>query len=316
MQDLKQDSQYHKMTIITGLNNYDAVLLDGAFFVQLSAGTYEIDGEVTTIPYSGRQFTVSRLDHIYHLVKDPAVPTGFVDEDGNPFGSIEQWRSLKRVNSEYLESGYPSLEKEFSLRTELAKYDGKKMVLVDPEPHRVLVDFNIIGALVSTGSKFIQSALSFGKASFGAGGVYQVDRRAISIDEFDKLAVKYPKLNRDGKTDLQFAKYAGDFLFTREADTRAYLKGPSSLVCTTLDEARGEEEAIRKHVRQVILVKAEPKPIGDLSETTITDVLSKLQDAQTNLSSTQAMKSSRGNLSGGRARINEAIQLLRNAIDQ
>lgn len=298
--------------MINGLRDNEAVKIGENYLVKLSSyfGDLLYDGE--KIENTSQPILVQSIDKFSLRQKSKPAIEHYVDAEGNAI-SIEDLRKIrnKYYNDTLEEYIYPSLEVEFEHRKELEKY--KKLTPVYekiPEFTYSPVTITVIGEMVDTGSKFIQSALSFGMKSFsGETNLFRVDGMAIALDEIlsykDRFTVDTPSHG-----GLRFAKVDGSYLFD---ENEFWWMNSNHRMTSTLEAAKELEASIRLAVSNRIKIKVK---VDIPSKLAYNAIYSRLKAIHRQVMSIAAMKNSSSARLNALSDINKLITTIESNIQE
>lgn len=252
------------MKILEGLNQYQAVKFNNGYVVQLAKGGYyhhEMYNELHTVNNTetkASQVFVNNLENIKKVNLPTKTVQHYLTSEGVEI-SVEDVNSLRALSSPYYceyeeDYVYPSLEVEFEIKKKQEVLKSITSVYDDPVKTLTEVDIEVVGVQEDTGSDFITTPYSIGKAFHNnEGGIYKVAVSSdIAKDEMFKLRTKYSDddFKLPSHSGLRFVQVNGKYVFS---DRDPHLDKGYSKVFTDLTEAKKHEESIRKFVRDKVL---------------------------------------------------------------
>lgn len=237
---------------IKNLNYTNAVVLgENKYLIQLrNYETYDIDGN----PYhttADEQRVVTSIDNIYVVKPNKPVLDHFIDSTGNkvPVDEYDKLMSelskLPKTSNGYV---YPDLQTEFHYRSRLEVFESMEQVKIVPPAIKTKIDYEIIGSMEDTGSKFIETSFILGEATFFGKGPYKFLGSFAAVDEFRKVTADNPKFVMN--SDLQWAKYDSVTIFSNR-NNRFITSRSDYAIFPTLEQAQEEERKVRQFVREV-----------------------------------------------------------------
>jgi hypothetical protein len=128
------------------------------------------------------------------------------------------------------------------------KLKGYEPIYVDPKP--IDVECDVVGFIIDTGSKFIESAINCKYSDKPV--LFYTDAGEIAMDEYNKLRIKYSEhamFEIPDRNYLRFVKINDNFVFSHfkpfgNADYRRSF--------TSLDDAKKEEAWARNEVKSIV----------------------------------------------------------------
>ena len=258
------------MIIYEGMLPNQAVKVGENYVVCLPQGRYEIDGTQISSGYQGTQVVVpiDKIDTLNKITPAQKKVSHYVLKSGVEVSAEKVNETRSELNSyfdeDYEQYNFPSLEVEFEVRKRCEPYANAAAVYIE-EPEEIAGysdKLEFVGEQVDTGSKFVSTAYSLGRMSHQHyNGVFKVDVKGVLRDEFGKV-VK----DNDWKSEvpthsfLEYAKINGTYVFTQ----KSLYKNPNDRVFMDLDSAKEFEKTMRKTIRQDIMSKISPEPMGEL----------------------------------------------------
>lgn len=248
------------MKILEGLNQYQAVKFNNGYVVQLAQGDrYNLEiHTVNNTETKSSQVFVNDLDSIRKVNIPVKTIQHYLTSEGVEI-SVEEVESIRALSNPYYseyedEYIYPNLEVEFEIKKKQEVLKGITPVYDDPVKTFTEVDIEVVGVQEDTGSDFITTPYSIGKAFYdNEGGIYKVAVSSdIAKDEMSKLRKSYSDddFKLPSHSGLRYVQVNNKYVFS---DRDPHLDKGYSKVFTDLTEAKKYEETIRKFVRDKVL---------------------------------------------------------------
>lgn len=266
--------------MIEGLNNCDAVEINGKYLVQFQSilrdgNTYVIGGERINATHK-QQILLDSIEDIFRVVTRPRKFLGFKNpETGKTLPAAKVYQERSQYLDEDDDINYPDLETHYRVEKRISEIETWEKAYEEAMEYLEPVQINVLGKYEDTGSEFIDSAIQQGKVKFGS-GVYQVDSYKVAVDEVKKQKAlqQGTEIEVPNHSGMKYVKVNGSYIFTGN-DTPHYVKGPDKRVYTTLVEAQQREESVRKYVRGAInSISFSRRPTNDETK----DILKRAQD--------------------------------------
>lgn len=244
--------------MITKLKELTAVKFGEKLLIQLSNGTYRVDGIESTIKWDGQQVQIEKDSEVYKGTTPNREKLHYTSKEGDL--SVEEYDS--RYNEYYGKYHnyeaicYPDLETEYECKKKMQELNNYTPVYNSPEIEWELLEYETIGELIDTGSTFITTCLELGQVKWDrtkdGTGVFRVDLAGAAHDKWVEMSTKYvAKANFTNSRDrmyLRFAQVDDSYIF---GDFSPFKSGSASFH-TTLEEAVKAEEGAKKAVVDII----------------------------------------------------------------
>jgi hypothetical protein len=226
------------------LKENEAVVSGNTMIVCLPHGMYKIGDRVVSIGWNNNQVAVNRDEVIYKHTPPRVKVVGYTYEDGKTisFEDAQVIRSLYCYDGEY---EYQDLDTEFAHRKQLLELEKATAVTEQTEEVLTPLEFTIVGEVIDTGSKYIETAISYGAARFSSydDSFYRLDVTQLLGDTIKQFATDNNLRFDNSNSGYRFCKIDGAFVSTPEWEN--LLKEGSSRVLPTLEEAKKVEQGFR-----------------------------------------------------------------------
>lgn len=288
------------MKMLQGLNRYQAVKFNNGFIVSFKdeqgyqpAGKHIVNGVEVTMA----QVFVESLEGVKRVVDHSSVLTHYENSEGAVMSS-EEVVIIRGLSFPYWEEDsdnyyYPSLEVEFDIKKRQEVIKDFKPIYAKQEDTYEDVQFVIVGCQEDTGSEFITTPYSIGKAFFdNSESVYKIESvLSIVSDEWQKLSKQYldDKFENSTHSGFRYAKVNNTYIFN-DSTKQVSDKGQYSKLFTTLLDAKKHEESIRKLIRSKVTPHLKSYQI--LGENDRSDICKDLQSLLTCISSIEPKQKS------------------------
>lgn len=226
------------------LKEKEAVVAGSVMTVCLPAGRYKIGDRVVSVGWHSSQVTVNRDEVIYNYTPPRTKVLSYTYDDGRTisYDDAQKIRSLFRYDDEY---EYPDLDAEFAHRKQLLELEKATAVTEQSDEVLTPVEITIVCELIDTGSKYIETAISYGGARFHSheNSFYRVDVTQLLGDTIKQFATDNNLRFDNSNSGYRFCKIEGAFVSTPELEN--LLKEGSYRVFPTLEEAKKAEQSYR-----------------------------------------------------------------------
>jgi len=236
------------------LSNYTKYLLNGNI----------IDSELT------HQDIIIKKSDVFQTLKNSKEIIHY--SRGEEIITVEYYESKPQNYSS--ESSEQETLRAIANRKELKDFEP---VYKDPEPKDVKII--IVGYMVYSESNFIDSYVTGMYSSNEV--LFTVNGREIAIDEYNKLSEKYSEYARFGKQNrnyLRFTQINNNYAFS---DTKPFGDSDYRKSFISLEEAKKEEESIRKAVKYAVEKAVFHKDISKEKQLMILDNLKSIKKLKT-----------------------------------
>ena len=238
----------------------DYLKVDESYWLCIKdAGLYEINGtrQEVHIGYGGRasQFVLSELPVVRKVTLGKRELTHYEQE-----GETLTKEEYQKVNGKHCdEEGdrcYPSLEVEFEHRKELEQIYKFKPVYLQHENTYKVIETRCVGDVVDTGSRYIENALSYGKACFTNSCFYKVNLSAITASELADFVEEHnlkDKYTNSTHSNVNYAQIDNQYVMT---DLPHSDKGKFTMLTSLEDAAKVEKDTrteVRSHLNMKVL---------------------------------------------------------------
>lgn len=262
------------MKMIEGLENKQAVVVGDKWLVSLQ-GTFMVDGvELKANHFQTKQVLVRDLDSIKRIVAPKKNIVAYSEPDGGniPLG---RYSELQRTACE---DDFDTVEEEIEAVKARARLSSLTPIYEESEGRLEPVEITVVGACEDTGSRFIESAVHWGRMSFeGSGmssGAFRVNLGELARHVVEKAQKDFPNKRVDIPThsNIKFVQVEGKYLFTEMREAWGE-KGSVSRVTSSLQEAKEIKQAVEEKVESVMMLHLNPKPLeGALSHEVYKDL--------------------------------------------
>jgi len=227
---------------------------------------YFIDGEKAPYKTLSNGFTIGKDQKISKLNNRTELSHYQRKDEVMP---IEIWKSKPKSYDQY--------SKEEDVLTAIAnkkELEGFEPVYKDCIPE--LMEFNIVGCIEDTMSKFIhvKASLKYRETA----SYYCIHPNYIAWDEYNKLSKQYEKFgafnNDKSRKYLRFAQVNRSYVF---GEYYPYTEGASQKDFNSLEEAQAEEHKIRQGVQRIVQNKIFGKELSDDHKLNIISKLSSIK---------------------------------------
>ena len=276
--------------MITGLSNYEAVIVGGTITVSLPRGVYSIDGVRLSSDWNGGEYTTHKDAVIERIIMPNEVLSHYevATEEGTIEVSSEEINKIVRENQgkywdddvdEYI---YPDRDTQCECLKILDQYRNKKPIYTQPEETTEKVEINIVGTHEDTGSKFIETPIMYGQAKWDnySTGFYKLNIRGVVMQAWNDMEDKYGKTyafqNDMSRYYLRYAKINSNYIFS---DSAPWSDTTSSRVYTTLESAKEMEAYYYNLTKTKILDYIQPTPLGTTSCKSVIGDLNSILDS-------------------------------------
>jgi hypothetical protein len=226
------------------LKENEAVVSGNTMIVHLPHGMYKICDRVVSIGWNNNQVAVNRDEVIYKHTPPRVKVVGYTYEDGKTisFEDAQVTRSLYCYDGEY---EYPDLDTEFAHRKQLLELEKATAVTEQTDEVLTPLEFTIVGEVIDTGSKYIETAISYGAARFSSydDSFYRLDVTQLLGDTIKQFATDNNLRFDNSNSGYRFCKIDGASVSTPEWEN--LLKEGASRVLPTLEEAKKVEQGFR-----------------------------------------------------------------------
>ena len=257
----------------------DYLKVDNSYWLCIKdSGLYEINGTRDNINVgwnsSTKQFVLSE-EPVLRKVTLGKQELSHYECEGDTL-TVQGYQS---INNKHLDEDgdryYPSLEVEFEHRKELEHIYKFKAVYNQHEDTYEDIETRCVGDVVDTGSRFIENALSYGKATFSNSSFYRVNLSGITSSELSAFVDEYnlkDKYSNSTHSNVHFAQIDNQYIMTN----LPYSNKDKFTMVTTLEEATKLEKDTRAEVRSHLNMKVLGGNYG-LHGKTLTDTYSKVE---------------------------------------
>lgn len=248
--------------LISGLAQYEAVIVGESMILQLAENTYLshrdylIDGEHRTI--NSPQLTLNKDSVIKKIIKGSKQIIGLTLKDGSYVG----YRTYVAQRDKYAvgewgdDVEYPSLEAEFEHRKLMQSYEGSEWVYEETPDTYEDVNIKIVGEVADTGSEYIENALSYGQGKFNNSGFYRLDLLGVITNTVNKFAKQYELTTyNSGTSSVEFIQMGGSYVFNSSFKYNNCFKSNRYRVVTTLLEAKVLENEVANDTWKYLSLK-------------------------------------------------------------
>lgn len=250
------------MINIEGLQRYQAIKVGDKYVVQLNHGSlfnnesHIVNGEVT----NAAQIVVEDFNGITTAPVTSKTLSHYTD--GNVNRSVEYINDIHQRKSEHWDEHeddyvYPDIETQIEILKLEDSIKSFKPVFEETTSTPAPVKISVVGVMEDTGSDFITTSYSLGKASFNnENGVYQTSfEYEIALDEFKRLKEANPNDEFEYPTHsgLRFGQVNGKYAF-HDSDPYVDNKRCYKRVFASLQQAKSYEKTVRNFVRNRVNV--------------------------------------------------------------
>ena len=257
----------------------DYLKVDNSYWLCIKdTGLYEINGDRVNVNVGWnsdtKQFVLSE-EPVLRKVTIGRKELSHYEYEGDTL-TAKEYNEIN--NKHYNEDGdryYPSLEVEFEHRKELEYIYKFKAVYNQHEDTYQSIETRCVGDVVDTGSRYIENALSYGKATFSNSKFYRVDLSGITASELSAFVDEYnlkDKYSNSTHSNVHFAQIDNQYVMTN----LPYSHKDKFTMVTTLEEATKLEKDARAEVRSHLNMKVLGGNYG-LHGKTLTDTYSKVE---------------------------------------
>lgn len=246
---------------IYNLEHGQAVKCGDTYLIALKNGTYRFGGinvqELTGGRYNEpSEYSFNNLPTIEKVVRNSPI---VYYKNADQTLTHEQYSTQRNtINGDYYnEDGYydfPDLDTEYHVKKELQTFIETWERVEEPQPDTYEeIKLEVVGEVIDTGSKFIQTPLQFGFTKFNNGGFFKVYLSDIAKDEWGKMVIKYGetyKMENSEHSNIRYARFDGKYIYD---DTIRGIRESHYHVVNTLDEAKKAEATMRRLVREPII---------------------------------------------------------------
>ena len=246
---------------IYNLEHGQVVKCGDTYLVALKNGKYRFGGiniqEVTGGRYNEpSEYSFNNLPTVEKVVRNSPIT---YYKNGDETLTSEEYRTQRNaIDGEYHdEDGYynfPDLDTEYRVKKELQTFIETWKRFEEPQPDTYEeIKLEVVGEVIDTGSKFIQTPLQFGFTNFKGGGFFKVYLSDIAKDEWEKMVLKYGQtyeMKNAKHSNIRYAQFDGKYIYD---DTIRGIRENHYHVANTLNEAKSVEATMRKLVREPII---------------------------------------------------------------
>jgi hypothetical protein len=240
------------MQFITMLKDFEAVVSGNTMVIQLPANrVWDIDGKRIETRYSSvsPQYSVA-IDAVISQVTPAQRTLVKYTLDGVDI-TLEQMRGHRRAWDDG--DCYPDLETEFEHRKLLAELD--KAVGVYEETPELLtpIEYKVVGEFTDTGSKFIETPLTYGKGRFYPNDTsfFKLNVTGLLGDTLRQFAKERGfSFENSTHSGYRYAKIDNTYVSTKEWEKK--LEENSTQYYPTLSAAIGAEQTLVAELRQML----------------------------------------------------------------
>ena len=303
--------------MIKNLPVYSAVNLGDKYLVQLEYHQeYIINGNIIKGSINGGQIIVSDIKDIKLHIKPYQRIINYKNDDGTTLSEDE----FDDILSKYMYY-YNSEDEDFVFDDDIdmhiqylkdKKYkDSFTPVFTSEKSYSKSIEFKVIGSLVDTGSKYIETAINYGNINyFGGSGIYKVFIGMIAKDTFDLLYKDHSDVLSYGVNDkdtIEYVTYKTDYIFLKNKPN--YLKKDAVKVVNSLEDAKNIEASIRAEVTNIINSFLYPQEVTETDVRVIKDKLTNVVSLLT-ISKSHTLVQTKFKIDKAVTEINELIKLL------
>ena len=303
--------------MIKNLPVYSAVNLGDKYLVQLEYHQeYIINGNIIKGSINGGQIIVSDIKDIKLHIKPYQRIINYKNDDGTTLSEDE----FDDILSKYMYY-YNSEDEDFVFDDDIdmhiqylkdKKYkDSFTPVFTSEKSYSKSIEFKVIGSLVDTGSKYIETAINYGNINyFGGSGIYKVFIGMIAKDTFDLLYKDHSDVLSYGVNDkdtIEYVTYKTDYIFLKNKPN--YLKKDAVKVVNSLEDAKNIEASIRAEVTNIINSFLYPQEVTETDVRVIKDKLTNVVSLLTIFKS-HTLVQTKFKIDKAVTEINELIKLL------
>lgn len=236
----------------------DYLKVEGSYWLCIKdGGLYEINGvrEDVRIGYGGRasQFVLSEEPTLRKVTLGRRELTHYEHE-----GTTLTVKEYNNINGKHCDEDgdrcYPSLEVEYEHRKELQKLYKFEAVYHQHEDTFEDIVTRCVGDVVDTGSRYIENALSYGKACFTNSCFYRVNLSAVTASELAAFVEEHnlkDKYSNSTHSNVHYAKIDNNYVMT----DLPYGNKDKFTMATSLEEATKVEKETRTEVRSHLNMK-------------------------------------------------------------
>lgn len=236
----------------------DYLKVDGSYWLCIKdQGLYDINGtcQDVYIGYGGRasQFVLSEVPVLRKVTLGTRELTHY-EHEGKTLSQEEYRNILWKYEDEDGDNYYPSLEIEFEHRKELEQLNKFKPVYLQHEDAFEGIETRCVGDVVDTGSRYIENALSYGKACFTNSCFYRVNLSAVTASELAAFVEEHnlkDKYSNSTHSNVHYAKIDNNYVMT----DLPYGDKDKFTMTTSLEEATKVEKETRAEVRSHLNMK-------------------------------------------------------------
>lgn len=314
---LKLINREWRCEMIKNLPVYSAVNLGDKYLVQLEYHQeYIINGNIIKGSINGGQIIVSDIKDIKLHIKPYQRIINYKNDDGTTLSEDE----FDDILSKYMYY-YNSEDEDFVFDDDIdmhiqylkdKKYkDSFTPVFTSEKSYSKSIEFKVIGSLVDTGSKYIETAINYGNINyFGGSGIYKVFIGMIAKDTFDLLYKDHSDVLSYGVNDkdtIEYVTYKTDYIFLKNKPN--YLKKDAVKVVNSLEDAKNIEASIRAEVTNIINSFLYPQEVTETDVRVIKDKLTNVVSLLT-ISKSHTLVQTKFKIDKAVTEINELIKLL------
>lgn len=245
--------------LISGLAQYEAVVVGESMILQLAENTYLshrdylIDGEHRIL--NSHQLTLNKDSSIKKVIKGHKKVIGLNLINGSYVDYPTYVAHRDRYEDEEY-AAYPSLESEFEHRKLMQTYEGSEWVYEETPDNYEDINIKIVGEVADTGSEYIENALSYGQGKFNNSGFYRLDLLGVITSTVNKFAKQYELTTyNSGTSSVEFIQMGGSYVFNSSFKYNNCFKSNRYRVVTTLLEAKVLENEVANDTWKYLSLK-------------------------------------------------------------
>lgn len=236
----------------------DYLKVDNSYWLCIKdSGLYEINGTRDNINVgwnSGNKQVVLSEEPALRKVTLGRRELTHYEHEGTAL-SVKEYNS---INGKYYDEDgdrcYPSLEVEYEHKKELQELYKFKAVYHQHEDTFEDIETRCVGDVVDTGSRYIENALSYGKACFTNSCFYRVNLSAVTSSELSDFVEEHnlkSKYKNPNHSNVHYAQIDNQYVMTN----LPYSDKDKFTMATSLEDATKVEKETRAEVRSHLNMK-------------------------------------------------------------
>lgn len=295
----------------------DYLKVEGSYWLCIKdSGLFEINGTRDNISVgwnsSSKQIVLSEKPTLRKVTLGRRELTHYEHE-----GTTLTLKEYNSVNGKHCDEDgdrwYPSLEVEYEHKKELEQLYKFKPVYHQHEDSYEDIETRCVGDVVDTGSRYIENALSYGKACFTNSGFYRVNLSAVTASELTAFVEEYnlkEKYSNSTHSNVHFAQIDNQYVMT----DLPYSNKDKFIMVTSLEDATKVEKDTRAEVRSHLNMKVLGSNYG-LHGKTLTETYTRveqwmntLQEIDVKVKSDSKKRGLRNSMSKFKAELKEILE--------